>query len=329
MAAAITAQSQPGTARRVGTIDYFGYKGIDMAALRAAIPLHEADPFDPAHFDEDLFRMVVERALGHKLTDVDKTCCDAAGNYLIYLGLGGTSYHPVQFHQAPSGKIRLPAAIRHASDAADNAVGQAILSGHAEEDDSQGYFLPKDPKARAKVLEYRKAVLHDEKAVYDVLSESANAEERSAAAEAVGYATRSEAQIQALIAASLDPSSDVRNASIRALAVLASAFPEVAAKVPVQPYIELLSSGAWTDHNKASMLFERLTQSRDPKLLDQLRAQALDSLEEMARWKSPGHAWAARMILGRMVRMSDAEIDAAQSPEQVERIIGAVELGRK
>ena len=329
IAAAGVAPAQKGMARKVGVVDYFGYKGTDMGALRAAVPLHEGDPFDPAHFDEDLFRMVVERALGHKLTDVNKTCCDAGGNYLIYLGVGGASYHAVQFHQVPTGKVRLPAAVRHAADALDNAVGKAVLSGHAEEDDSQGFFLLKDPGARAKMLDFHKTVLREEKSVYDVLVNAADDEERANAAEALGYANRSDAQIQALVEASLDSSSSVRNNAIRALDVLLSGFPELAAKVPAQPFIELLSSGIWTDHNKASMLFERLTRLRDPKLLDELRAQALDSLEEMARWKAPGHAWAARMILGRMVRMNDEELAGDQTPEQVERIIAAVELGRK
>ncbi len=326
---AALAPGQNDLARKVGIVDFFGYKGLDMDAIRAAVPLHVGDPFDPLHFDEDLFRLVVEKAAGSKLTDLNKTCCDATGNYLLYIGLRGSSYHAVEYHKAPTGKVRLPASVKHAAEASDNAVRQAVMSGHAEEDDSQGFFLLKDPKGRAKMLDYRKAVLREEKAVFDVLANSADDQERTAAAEAAGYANRSDAQIAALVDASLDPNSDVRNAAIRALEVLVSGFPELAAKIPPHPFLELLSSGSWTDHNKASMLMEKLTRSRNPKLLGELRGQPLDSLIEMARWKNAGHAWAAWMILGRLVSVSEEELHRLETADQAARIIGAVEMGRR
>jgi hypothetical protein len=31
--------------RPLGEIDFFGYKGLDVAAIRAALPFHEADSF--------------------------------------------------------------------------------------------------------------------------------------------------------------------------------------------------------------------------------------------------------------------------------------------
>ena len=85
---------------------------------------------------------------------------------------------------------------------------------------------------------------------------------------------------------------------MRALEVLASAKPNLAHGIPSEPFIRLLRSGAWSDHNKASLLLVALTKSRDPKVLAQLRAEALDPLMEMARWRSVGHAEAALSILG-------------------------------
>jgi hypothetical protein len=52
------------------------------------------------------------------------------------------------------------------------------------------------------------------------------------------------------------------------------------------PFIDLLNSIEWTDRNKSSFALEMLTESRDPALLLDLRARALRSLIEMARWKS-------------------------------------------
>jgi hypothetical protein len=48
------------------------------------------------------------------------------------------------------------------------------------------------------------------------------------------------------------------------------------------------------------MALEQLSEKRDPRLLAQLRRQALAPLMEMARWKSAGHAEPARKILGRL-----------------------------
>ena len=69
---------------------------------------------------------------------------------------------------------------------------------------------------------------------------------------------------------------------------------------------------------------ERLTRSRDRQLLDQPRGEALDSLVEMARWSNPGHAWASRTILGRMVGVEEQELEKTDT----ERIIGAAMMGR-
>jgi hypothetical protein len=322
---AALALGQQGTSRRIGIIDFFGYKGLDLAAIRSALPLHEGDPFDPEHFDEDLFNLAVERIAGRKPTDLGKVCCDDSGNYLLYIGLQGGSYRPVAFHAAPTSKVRLPTDLKHAAEAADKAFGQAIMSGHAEEDDSQGFALPKDPKARARTLDYRKVALREEKAILNVLTSSAIDQERAAAAQALGYVDRSDSQIAALVAASLDPGSEVRNNAVRALEVLVEAFPEISAKIPAHPFVLLLSSGTWTDRNKASIMLERLTRSRDRQLLDLLRAEALDSLVEMARWRSPGHAWAAKMILGRMVGVEEQDLDKTDT----ERVIGAAMMGKR
>jgi len=86
--------------------------------------------------------------------------------------------------------------------------------------------------------------------------------------------------------------------------------------VPPGPFIRLLRSGAWSDHNKASLVLMALTTTRDPQLLAQRRADALDPLLEMGRWRNIGHAEAALMILGRMAGIEEATlkqlIDAGQ-----------------
>ena len=64
-----------------------------------------------------------------------------------------------------------------------------------------------------------------------------------------------------------------------------------------------------------------LTNSREPKLLTLLRTDALDSLVEMARWRSAGHAEAALLILGRMAGLSEDSLTKLIEAGQAETIL--------
>ena len=65
-----------------------------------------------------------------------------------------------------------------------------------------------------------------------------------------------------------------------------------------------------------------LTGSRDPKLLKQLRKEAMDALVEMARWRSAIHAGVARRILGRIAGIEEAKLNTLID-DQAEAIIAA------
>jgi hypothetical protein len=105
-----------------------------------------------------------------------------------------------------------------------------------------------------------------------VLMSSSDAHHRAIAAQMLGYGHQSREQIDALVRASLDP--DDGNDAVRAIEVLAGAKPNLARMVPTDPFVQLLHSGKWSDHNKASLLLVALTKTRDQKLLDQLRTEA-------------------------------------------------------
>jgi len=133
---------------------------------------------------------------------------------------------------------------------------------------------------------------------------------------------QSDEQIDSLVRASLDADDGVRNDAVRALAVLAGAKPNLAQRIPPEPFVHLLRSGSWSDHNKASLLLMSLTRSRDPKVLALLRAEALDTLLEMARWRSIGHAEAALSILGRMAGLDEDALNKLIGTGQADTIIG-------
>ena len=64
-----------------------------------------------------------------------------------------------------------------------------------------------------------------------------------------------------------------------------------------------------------------LTKSRDPKILALLRAEALDSLLEMARWRNLGHAAAALSILGRIAGIDEASLEKLIEAGHVDTIV--------
>jgi len=129
---------------------------------------------------------------------------------------------------------------------------------------------------------------------------SSDVEQRQVASYVLGYARQSRRQIHALVRAARDPDDKVRDYAIRALGVLATSNARLARAIPPDDFIEMMNSGVWTDRNKSAALLWQLTASRDAAILSKLRTQALDSLVEMASWRLPGHAFYARMLLGRI-----------------------------
>jgi hypothetical protein len=312
----------------IGEIEFFGYGGLRVESVKARLPIHEGDSFPPVGVSSEQLKATigdrVRDAVGHPATDVSFICCDDREQWMVYVGLPGGSYRPVRYNEVPTGAIRLPAAIVKLQEEADEALQQAVMGGRSGEDDSQGFALSEDAALRAKQMALREYALAHEAEILNVLARSSDAGHRAIAATALGYARRSERQVAALVHASLDADDGVRNDAVRALAVLAGADRELAKRIPATSFVGLLASGVWTDHNKGAAALEALSRSRDPKLLGQLRAEALQNLIEMARWRSSGHAASARILLGRIAGMDESRVYELANLGRVEEIIAAL-----
>lgn len=324
LAATTFGQEQP---RRIGAIDFYGYGSLDPDKLRAALPLREGDIFPDsadAHLDAiNRINEAVKRATGHAPTDVAPLCCDAQGNWMIYIGWPGSSIKSMPYNPAPKGTLRLPANILSLYQQTMDALTLAVQNGGGE-DDSRGYALATDATLRAKQLATREYALRHERLVLRVLESARDARQRIVAAQVLGYARQSNAQLAALVRASRDADETVRNNAVRALGVLARSNPKVAARIPAEAFIEMLNSGSRFDRNKAGALLEQLSQRRDPRLLGQLRAKAQASLMEMARWRSSGHAYPARVIIGRIAGIEENRLQQLVQDGQVEQIISVL-----
>jgi hypothetical protein len=121
-----------------------------------------------------------------------------------------------------------------------------------------------------------------------------------------------------------DPDDGVRNNAIRALSaisVLAGQKPDLEIQISPTWFVEMLNSVVWTDRNKAVMALLNLTEDRPEKIIDLIRARALPSLAEMARWKSLTHAVGPYTLLGRVAGLSEQTIQDTWSNGEREAVI--------
>ncbi len=312
--------------RRIGEIDFYGYAGLDLDKVRSALPLREGDDFRDSDFVEtlDRIRAAITKVIGQPPTDIALVCCDDQGSQMIYIGLPGKSMRMVPYNPPPKGSARFPVGVINLYEQTMETSSQDVRKGASKEDESKGYALSSNPELRAKQLATREYATHHERLVLRVLASSEAAEQRIVAAHILGYARQSKEQIGALVRASYDADDTVRNNAIRALAVLAQSNSRVAVRIPAEHFVAMLNSGSWTDRNKAGFLLDELSKGRDPKLLSQLRAHAVDSLIEMARWRSRGHAGTARILLGRIAGIEETRLQKLVDAGEVEQILKAL-----
>jgi|GEM_PF-777837 len=324
--------------KRIALIAFFGQEGLDTLPIRNALPFHEGSivslednvshAVDTANRWKQDVKDTVKRLIGREPTDVARVCCTKSGDLVVYIGLPGRSFRPIRYNEAPKGTARLPEILLSLDEQIDNLLFKAVLEGKAGEDDSEGYALAKDdPELRKKQLEFRDYARLNEGVIFRVVESSSDAKQRAIAATALGYLRQSDRQIAALVKASFDLDEEVRNNAVRALGVLASAKPGVARRMPAKRFISLLSSGIWSDRNKGLMLVFRLTQGRDPKLLRDLRSEALMPLVEAAQWET-GHALGARVILGRIAVIDEAKLWGLAQEEPPDTILRAIGVKR-
>jgi hypothetical protein len=284
---------------RVGAIEFFGAKGIDIAAVRQRLPIHAGDRLTSGW--KERVREAVVSTTGSEPTDIAGICCDETHSRTIFIGFKGKTYKPFSYRPPPSGKDRLPDSALALLEKEEAAIKTAVYHGDAQEDDSQGYALAKNSAARALQLKMREfAVAHGPELIA-IATHAADVTQRRAATEFLGYTTASLQQVEGLQEASHDSDEEVRNNATRALGVLLSVHAEFASAINPAGVIALLYSGVWTDRNKSTFLLEQMTASREPGLLRRLREQAWDVLVEMATWKDFGHAYPSRVILGRVI----------------------------
>jgi hypothetical protein len=326
-----TGSSAPATAQRpvrpVGIINFYGLRQLSADQLRSVMTLKVGDSVTLG--DHSFYPVLKQELMGVPgVLGVTPAviCCDD-NRAILYVGIEEENAPTMHFRTEPTGSSRLPPDALQTVAEFDQLMMKGVLSGHAEEDDSEGHALLHDAAARPVEDRLITIAQNDLTLLRQVLRDSADPEHRAVAALLLGYASDMQSVVPDLVYAMSDSSGGVRNNAIRALLVFSSATKVKAPRVPYEPFIALLDSPVWTDRNKASGALLQMVRNRDPELLKMLRQHALPSLLEMAHWSSRGHAFAAFVILGVVAGVSDNDIYSDWSRNDLEPVIKAA-LGR-
>jgi len=304
----------------IGLVEIYGLRHVAEAPVRQAVGLQAGDAF-PESNKEIVARL--ERVPGVAEARLEGICCND-GRMVLFVGVRETGTTGLTFQPAPRGTARLPGDIVKAGADFEQSFMAAVMRGEAEEDRSRGYSLMKDPATRAIQESFPAFTQRDLSLLRTVLRESDDDDHRALAAQVIAYAADKRAVVDDLAAAMRDPASKVRNNAMRGLALFAQyarEHPESNLSVPSMPFVDLLNSIDWSDRNKSAAALLALTEGRDAALLNDLRTRALESLIEMARWKSPGHAYMPFFILGRVAGMSEDAISAAWERKDPETVV--------
>jgi hypothetical protein len=329
-AAAIRLEAQE---YKIGSIDLYGTRRVAAEDVRRELTFKEGDAIVlqndadlPAYLEESERRIAMLPGVRRVRTNI--VCCDDNQNIVVFVGVEETGLSVAPYRAAPTGAVRMAADVVNAGTELEAAFVSAIQRGAFGEDDSQGHALLSDPTTRAIQEKFVGFAERDLTLLREVLRDSADPAHRALAAEVLGYVEDKQGIVSDLVYAMSDPAEDVRNNAMRALMVFTRMTARPAPRVPFDPFLRLLNSPIWTDRNKASGALDGLSAARNPELLAALRDEALDSLVEMARWKSKGHAMAAFMILGRIAGISDAALHDRWSRDDRESVVAAAMKGR-
>ncbi|HEY6247723.1 MAG TPA: hypothetical protein VIX17_27515 [Pyrinomonadaceae bacterium] len=306
---------------RIGSIEYFGTKDIDVEKVKRSLSAHEGEEMNLEGLPDLItqIKVAVKTSIGAEPTDVAPVCCDIQDRWIVYVGFPGKNSQRFEYNAMPEGTLHFPPEVLTLYRETMDILMEAVHA-QAKEDRTKGYAISSYPQLRAKQLAARDYAVRNAALIHSVLNHSRDTEQRVVAAHLLGYAVHNNLQIRSLVNASRDPDDGVRNNAVRALGVLAESNQEIARKIPAQDFVDMLNSGLWKDRNKGGFLLSVLTIPRDPRVLRLLRVRALDSLLEMAVWREYGHAASSRFILGRIAGIPEGDL-SQMAKENVQLIL--------
>ena len=291
---------------RPGYPEIYGNRTISSATIFAALNLNKGDSFHIEKMKKEDIVARLKQIPAVKQVSAGAVCCDVNGNTILYVGIGESDSVILKHRPPPVQNMQLPDSIMNIYESFSDKLSAGIRKGENTEDDSNGYALFNYAPARSeqnKLIQYASSNLP---VLVRVMQNSKNARQRAAAVTMIAYTTEKKKIANYLLYAVDDADDEVRNNATRALGILADyaqSHKDIKINIPAGPFIKMMNSIVWTDRNKGATVLMRLCESRDQKLLDEIKEKALPSIIEMAKWKDRGHAFFSFMILGHMAGM--------------------------
>lgn len=308
---------------RIGLIEVYGDHKVSAQKIRAALNAKVGDPL-PSRQEAE---MRVDKVPGVLVSRVEAACCSGTG-MILYVGVEERDSPHVEYHQAPTGAMTLPAGLLDGyRKLLDNAAA-SLRGRNADQDLTNGYSLMADPESRDLQLSFLPAVAENLALLDHVVRQSADSEQRAAAAYLLQYGPRgphtNRVIVDALQYALRDQEDEVRENAVRALQAVAiggKLHPEQQIHIEPTWFVELMNSVVWTDRHDATLALVNLTEARDPETLQLLRDRALPSVVEMARWHDLQHALPAFILAGRLAGLDEQQIKTAWIGEDRESVL--------
>jgi hypothetical protein len=307
MAAGLACAQAP----RIGIIDFYGVRKIPESKVRKALGVSEGGTLPASKGDVETR---IEQIPGVVEAHLEATCCDDSGQAILYVGIEEKGSVHFNYHEDPTGDASLPAEIIPVYVKFLGAVSAASRTGKVAEDLTHGHSLMSDITVRKLQEQFIELAAKYTDELRNVLRHGANEEQRAMAAYVIGYAPNKSRVVDDLQYALQDPDDTVRNNAMRSLAafaVLQRKDPSAGIKISTTWFVEMLNSIIWGDRNNAAVALVTLTDTRDEKILEQLRERAMPALAEMANWKHLPHALPSYILLGRVGGLKEEELQAA------------------
>ncbi len=304
---------------RIDVIDFYGLRKTSEAKVREALAVKEGDPLPPSKGDAEEHLDEVPGVVESHLEAVYDR-----GKMILYIGVEERGAPHFELREAPEGDMRLPEKIvseyRNFIDAAAAASRNHITA----EDLTQGHARSADPATRTIQDRFPLFATDHLAELRDVLRNSSDEDQRAIAAYIIGYAPNKLDVLNDLQYALRDADAGVRTNATRSLVaieVLSKLDPKLNLKVSPTWFIEMLNSLSWSDRNRAVMALQILADQPDAGVLAQIRDNALQSLVEMARWKTLAHALPPFLLLGKIAGLPEAQVQAAWEKGDRESVI--------
>ncbi len=297
----------------VAIIDFYGVRKIPVEKLRKALGFAEGGQMPASKVETELRLNLVPGVVAAQLEAV---CCEAGGKAIVYVGIEERGALHFVYRSEPDREVRVPEEVETAYMAFLEQVTEAAKAGVPEEDLTEGHSLMRFPAAREAQLKFIDLEETHDAALREVVRQSADPAHRAMAAYVLGYAKQKERVLDDLFYALKDSDATVRANALRALGAIgvkAALDPDAEIKVPATWFIEMLNSLSWTDRTQAARFLVNLTDSRDQRILTQIRERAFESVAEMAKWKQAEHSLPAYILLGRVAGFAEEDLQNAWS----------------